>query len=168
MALGSLVLPLPLFTSHPSVPSNGIFEMLTANLALTGDWPLFLLTIHSSSKENTGAAQLCQDRHLWTPVSQGSTISCMLLPLCRFYTQQFLAHSIHGMPDTCTTSPVMLFCCSTSLPIPLCGSRATSTSQGWKQISSLLISALFLLPRGSRATAKPVGHIRGEFVLSTC
>lgn len=59
------------------------------------------------------SAVMCQDRHLWTPVSQGCSISCMLLPLCRFCTQHFPAHSFHGMPHTCTTSSQ---CCFAAVP----------------------------------------------------
>lgn len=58
MALWSLVLPFPPFTSHPSVPSNGVSEMLTANLSPRGTDPFSFFTIHSCSRENTGAAQL--------------------------------------------------------------------------------------------------------------
>lgn len=121
MALWSLVLPLPLFTSHPSVPSNGIFEMLTANLAPTGDWPLFLLTIHSSSKENTGAAQLSCAKigifgHLFLKAAAFPACSCPCAGSARSIslpTASMVCH-IHALP--LPSVALLLFHLSTHSP----------------------------------------------------
>lgn len=170
MPLWSLVLPFPPFTSHTSVPSSGISEMLTADLPPQGTDPFSFFIIHSSSKETTGAAQLSCARigifgHLPPKTAAFPACSCPCAgskPAFPCPQHPWHARYMHYL------FPVMLSCCTTFLPIPLCGSSATSASQGWKQISSLLISAVFLLPRGSRAAAMPAGHVRGEFVLSTC
>lgn len=122
MALWSPVLPFPPFTSHPSAPSNGIFEMLTPNLAPTGDWSLFLLNYSQlqQGKHWFCSAVMGQARHLWTPVSQGSSISCTLLPLCRFYTSISLptasmACQIHAL--SLPSDALLLFHLSTHSPV---------------------------------------------------
>lgn len=106
MGLWSLVLPSPPFTSHPSVPSKGVSEMLTANLPPQGTDSFSFFTIHSSCKENPGAAQLSCARigifeHLSRKTAAFPACSC---PHAGSKPSISLPHSIHGLPDTCTTS----------------------------------------------------------------
>lgn len=145
MALWSLVLPFPPLTSHPSIPSNGVFEMLTANLPHRGLTPfpsllftapartLVLLSCHVPGEACLDTRLTRQQRFLHAP-----TPVQVLNPAFPCPQHPWQARYMHYLFS------VMLCCCSTFLPIPLCHSRATSTSQGWQQISSPLISAELL------------------------
>lgn len=136
--------------------------MLTANLPSQGPDPFSFFTPHCSSKENAGATQLtCARRGIFGHQSHKAAA----FPACSYpcagskpgisLPTASMASQIRALP--LPSGALLLFHLSTHPPVPF------QCHQHQPGLKTDKLSSYF-----SRAAAKPAGHVRCEFVLSTC
>lgn len=134
-------------------------QQICPHRALT---PFSFFTIHSSSKENPGAAQLS---HARMGIFGHLSAKAVALPACSYpcagsnpsssLPTAVTASQIHALP--LPSDALLLFHLSTHPPVPF------QCPQHQPGLKTDKLSSYF-----SPAAAKPVGRVRGEFVLSSC